>query len=252
MVQGRKRRARGGLIGGDGLQCGSLPAGWRALQTAMVWTSVKICGGGRTVEDGPKVVQGFGYSLFRVAWGGVNREGLELGKGLFYIKALPVWGRSGPGAGGLRVHYRAKIRVFWLSKTPSKKIRENFARTTAATIATNTTTTLQCQHNSGAHLLSMSRLKPYSIMKFLLKKSALVHPPIGYSNGLSVHVDKMQWFLWNEFDTWMSECTISLGRWLKRVDIRRKIIRFLTTKHNQFLRNDWIRSPMEALPDNLC
>ena len=65
-----------------------------------------------------------------------------------------------------------------------------------------------------------------------------------------MHVDKMQWFLWDEFDTWMSECTISPGRWLKRVDIRGERIGFLTTKHNQFLRDDWICSPVEALPDN--
>ena len=49
----------------------------------------------------------------------------------------------------------------------------------------------------------------------------------------------MQWFLWDEFDIWMSECTIS--RWLKREDIRKKRIRFLATQRNQFLRNDWIR-----------
>ena len=37
------------------------------------------------------------------------------------------------------------------------------------------------------HLLSMSRLKPYSITEFLLKKiGALVRPPIGYSTVLKM------------------------------------------------------------------
>ena len=55
-----------------------------------------------------------------------------------------------------------------------------------------------------------------------------------------MHIDEMQWFLWDEFDIWMSECTIS--HWLKREDIRKKRIRFLATERNQFLHNDWIRS----------
>ena len=54
-----------------------------------------------------------------------------------------------------------------------------------------------------------------------------------------MYVDEMQWFLWDKFDIWMSECTIS--RWLKREDIRKKRIRFLATERNQFLRNDWIQ-----------
>ena len=49
----------------------------------------------------------------------------------------------------------------------------------------------------------------------------------------------MQWFLWDEFDIWMSEYTIS--RWLKKEDIRKKRIRFLAAERNQFLRDDWIR-----------
>ena len=49
----------------------------------------------------------------------------------------------------------------------------------------------------------------------------------------------MQWFLWDEFDIWLPECTIS--RWLKREDIRKKRIRSLATERNQFLRDDWIR-----------
>ena len=53
-----------------------------------------------------------------------------------------------------------------------------------------------------------------------------------------MYVDEMQWFLWDEFDIWMSECTIS--RWLKREDIRKRI-RFLAVERNQFLRNDWIQ-----------
>ena len=49
----------------------------------------------------------------------------------------------------------------------------------------------------------------------------------------------MQWFLWGEFDTWMSECTIS--RWLKMEVVRKKRIRFIAAECNQFLRDDWVR-----------
>ena len=53
----------------------------------------------------------------------------------------------------------------------------------------------------------------------------------------------MQWFLWDEFDIWMSGCTIS--RWLRREDIRKKRIRFLAAERNQFLRDDWVRIPTQ-------
>ena len=49
----------------------------------------------------------------------------------------------------------------------------------------------------------------------------------------------MQWFLWDEFDIWMSEYTIS--RWLRREDIRKKRTRFIAAERNQYLRDDWIR-----------
>ena len=56
---------------------------------------------------------------------------------------------------------------------------------------------------------------------------------------LSVYIDEIQWFLWDEFDILMSEYIIS--RCLKREDIRKKRIRFLAAERNQFLRDDWIR-----------
>ena len=64
---------------------------------------------------------------------------------------------------------------FGLAK-PHQKKRENFFRTAIAT--NTTTTTLQCQHNSRVHLLSTSRLKPYSIMMFFAKKSAPLSVPL--------------------------------------------------------------------------
>ena len=58
--------------------------------------------------------------------------------------------------------------VFWLSKTLSKI----FAKISSATIATNTTTILPCQHSSRANLLGMSTLRPYSMVKLPPESSA--------------------------------------------------------------------------------
>lgn len=49
----------------------------------------------------------------------------------------------------------------------------------------------------------------------------------------------MQWFLWDEFDKWISERTIR--RWFKIQKYSKRKIRFNASERDQFLHDDWIR-----------
>lgn len=66
-----------------------------------------------------------------------------------------------------------------------------------------------------------------------------------------VYSDELQLFLWDEFDTWVSERTVC--RWLRNYQYKKQRLRVIALQRNQFLRDDWMRrlSRFRHLPADL-
>jgi len=65
-----------------------------------------------------------------------------------------------------------------------------------------------------------------------------------------VYIDELQWFLWDEFEVWVCDKTIS--RWMKKNKYRKKKIRYVAAERDQYLRDGWMRRLAKYKHYELC